>query len=194
MGRRGREKFDKFGHFYFVTTTVNCFEKVFSLNDKYYDILIDSLKYQIDQHKANLFAYVLMPNHIHLILHLPEGESLSDFMRDFKRHTSITIRDELKKNGELDLIDNLIQESGHGGFKLWMDRFDDLVIFSDKVFQTKVDYIHNNPVKAGLVKKVTDWKYSSARNFYLNNNSVIKIGIWEPSVPGQVNTRLHKIK
>ena len=188
MGRRGRAKFDKFGHFYFVTTTVNCFEKVFSLNDKYYDILIDSLKYQIDEHKANLFAYVLMPNHIHLILHLPEGESLSDFMRDYKRYTSIAIRNELHKDGNIVLINKLINASGHGGFKLWMDRFDDLVLFSDKVFQTKVDYIHNNPVKSGLVKNITNWKYSSARNYYLGDNNIIKVGLWEPSVPSQVNT------
>jgi REP element-mobilizing transposase RayT len=188
MGRRGRRLFDNQGHMYFITNTVLDFENVFNIGDSYYDIVIDTLKYQLDQHQSSLYAYVLMPNHFHLILHFPFGESISDFMRDLKRYTSISTRRQLEEDGQFEFINKLMQKSGHGGFKLWMDRFDDVILYTDKVIQSKVDYIHNNPVKAGLVNSVTDWKYSSARNYFLDDHSVIRIGKWEPSVQSQVNT------
>ncbi len=54
--------------------------------------------------------------------------------------------------------------------KLWIKRFDDQVIRNEKMFWTKLKYIHNNPVKAGLVEKVEDYKYSSARNYVYNDH------------------------
>ncbi len=54
-----------------------------------------------------------------------------------------------------------------------MHRFDDEVIRNNKMFWVKLKYIHNNPVKAGLVSKVEDYKYSSARNYRTNDHSVI---------------------
>ncbi len=175
MSRRGRQKYDKSGNTYFITTTVSGFIKVFSLNDKYYDVLIDNLKFYLGKHKALLIAYVLMPHHIHLILHMPVGESISDFMRDFKKFTSKIIKENLQADGFKSTVAKLVEISRIGKFKLWMDRFDDVILISDKVMEIKINYIHENPVKAGLVKKMIDWKYSSARNYYLNDNSVIEV-------------------
>ena len=65
-------------------------------------------------------------------------------------------------------------------FKLWMDRFDDLVIENDKTLQMKIEYIHNNPVKAGFVDQPEQWKYSSARNYILGDHSLMSVSIdWE---------------
>ena len=60
-----------------------------------------------------------------------------------------------------------------------MDRFDDEVIRSEKWFFQKLNYIHNNPVKAGLVEMPEDWSYSSGRNYINGDHSVIKIDIFE---------------
>jgi len=54
-----------------------------------------------------------------------------------------------------------------------MHRFDDQVIRNNKMFWTKLKCIHNNPVKAGIVKRAIDYKYSSARNYILQDHSVI---------------------
>ena len=175
MGLRGRKEHDKLGNTYFITSTLLGFEKIFTINDKYCDILIDSLKHLIVEHTAGLIAYVIMPNHIHLIISLPEGESISDFMRDFKRHTSSKIREQLTGENKNSIIDKLTSLGGTGKFRLWMDRFDDLIVTTQKVLEIKINYIHNNPVKAGLVENMTDWKYSSARNYYLDGHSVIQI-------------------
>lgn len=56
-----------------------------------------------------------------------------------------------------------------------MDRFDRLVIYTPEILQQKVDYIHFNPMRRNLVKDILDWKYSSARNYYLNDHSIIRV-------------------
>ena len=56
-----------------------------------------------------------------------------------------------------------------------MKRFDDEVIRNEKMFWIKLKYIHHNPVKAGLVNKPEDYKYSSARNYILDDHSILKV-------------------
>lgn len=56
-----------------------------------------------------------------------------------------------------------------------MPRFDDQVIRTAEMFWTKLHYIHNNPVKAGMITKSEDYKYSSARNYAFGDNSILKI-------------------
>ena len=58
-----------------------------------------------------------------------------------------------------------------------MDRYDDKIVTSEKILADKLNYIHFNPVKAGLVENMIDWKYSSARNYYCGDNSIIKVNI-----------------
>ncbi len=179
MGTRGRTKFDKNENVYFVTTTVMNFDRIFSLGDAYNEILINSLAYLIEEHNTVLHAYVIMPSHIHLIIQFPEGESLIDFMRDFKKFTSTKIRQQLEKDKHFEIVEKLRVNAIHSKkqvFKLWMDKFDDFVIANDKTLNIKMNYIHNNPVKAGLVSEMTDWKYSGARNYLVEDNSVICVG------------------
>jgi REP element-mobilizing transposase RayT len=180
LGLRGRLKFDKEENAYFVTTTVMHFDRIFSLGDIYNDILINSLKYLICEQEIKLHAYVIMPSHIHLIVQFPKGESLIDFMRDFKKFTSTKIRQQLEKDRHNEIIEKLKANSvgfKKQIFKFWMERYDDLVLTSRRIFTTKLNYIHYNPVKAGLVNEPTDWKYSSARYYYLEDKSVIDLKI-----------------
>jgi putative transposase len=180
MVRRGRKQFENIGTTYFITTTVINFLKLFSKKDDYYDILIDNLRFYINKYNITLLGYVLMPNHLHLLILIPEGRSVSDFMRDFKKYTSLKIKEKLIKDGKSMIIDKLRNLSGTGNFKLWMDRFDSIPIGSTHVLETKLNYIHYNPVKAGLVKEMIDWKYSSARNYYLEDHSIIYVSIdWD---------------
>jgi putative transposase len=178
MGSRGRSVFGDRGHVFFLTTTVMNFDKVFGISEAYYQILLDSLKHQLSEHRAVLLAYVLMPSHIHLLVALPVGESVSDFMRDFKKFTSTRIRQRLEQDGQTQWLQRLRNNSKGKKkqvFKLWMDRFDDVVIYSDEVLRVKMEYIHHNPVKAGLVKKPEDWKFSSARNYLYSDQSLVAV-------------------
>ena len=81
---------------------------------------------------------------------------LSSFVQAFK---SLTAR-RLKNLG---LMTNLKQYNSTGSFRLWKRRFDDVIIVSEKQFRRKLQYIHDNPMKSGLVKNALDWEFSSAR-------------------------------
>ena len=162
----------------FVTTTVMNFEKIFSIDDSYFELLIDSLKFVLNKYNADLISYVLMPDHVHLIVHIDNVKNLSSLMRDFKKYTSTRIRQKLEDDKIMDILERLkYYASGKKNqvFKLWMDRFDDVMIYTEKVLKIKMEYIHLNPVRRGLVVNPEDWKYSSSRNYILNDNSVIQI-------------------
>ncbi len=99
-------------------------------------------------------------------------------MRDIKKFTAWQIFDLVKKEG-LDKLEIIFMDEAMGIKdqirKLWMKRFDDEVIRNGKIFWAKLRYIHNNPVKAGLVIKPEDYKYSSARNYVNKDNSIIEV-------------------
>jgi putative transposase len=183
MGLRGRSQFGDQGLVFFVTTTIVHHEPIFGFGHQYYLILIESLKFVLSKYQATLFAYVLMPSHIHLVSAMPEKKNISDLMRDFKKYTSTKIRQQLEKDGKSDTIGHLrmnAEDKKNQVFKLWTDRFDDLVIENEKTLQIKIEYIHNNPVKAGFVDQPEQWEFSSARNYILGDHSRIPVAIdWE---------------
>jgi putative transposase len=169
-------QFDKIANLHYVTTTITDFLRIFSINNLYCDIIIDSFKHQLKDHSAYLIAYVIMPSHLHFITYLPEGESISDFIRDFKKYTSNKIKKQLYKYNCVEYLDVFRKASPTKGCKIWMSRFDDYLIATEHMLEVKINYIHDNPRRGGLVEEITDWKYSSARNYYLNDNSVIDVG------------------
>jgi putative transposase len=180
MGLRGISIFCDQGLVFFVTTTIVHHDPIFGFGRQYYLILIESLKFVLSKYQATLFAYVIMPSHIHLVIAMPEKKSISDLLRDFKKYTSTRIRKQLEKNSKFDTIERLrmnAEGKKNQVFKLWMERFDDLVIENDKTLQIKIDYIHNNPVKAGFVDQPEKWKYSSARNYMLSDHSLISVSV-----------------
>jgi putative transposase len=99
-------------------------------------------------------------------------------MRDFKKYTSTKIRQQLERDGH-DFLLSILRRNARCTqsqvFKLWEDRFDDLVIDSEETLTVKIEYIHNNPVRAGLALNPEDWKYSSARNYLRDDHSVLPV-------------------
>jgi len=165
---------------FFCTCTIVQWICIFK-EEKYSQLIIDSLTYSREHKGLLLFAYVIMLNHIHLIISIKEGLSISDFMRDFKRYTSKRIAGELSnENNKLFLyIFRKAAEKQNKGvrFKIWRDNFHPMEIISEKWFDQKIKYIHLNPVCKGFVLRPEDWKYSSARNWILDDNSLIKLDI-----------------
>jgi putative transposase len=141
MPRRGRTQL-RDQHVFFVTFTVKEFEPVFLLPD-IGESIRELLFEVIEQHSAVLFGYVIMPNHIHLLVAVETGgPGLSRLVRDIK---SLSWRRFFRTRPGI-----------------WMARFDDLAIVSEKQFRIKLEYIHRNPVRAGLVGVPDAFPYSSA--------------------------------
>jgi putative transposase len=175
MGLRGRMNLVE-EQFYFVTTTVVEHAHVFTENT-YCDLLINNIKHYQEIYHFLILGYVIMPSHFHWILKTePRFGTLSDIMRDIKKYSAWDIMDELEKRNEtklLSLFFSLAEGCKNQKRKFWESRFDDEVLRNQKMFYVKLNYVHNNPVKAGLVRKPEDYKYSSARNYIMDDHSVI---------------------
>jgi len=136
----------------------------------YRDIVIESLQYCQKQKGLELFAYVIMSNHIHLMAR-NQTEDLSGTIRDFKNFTGKKFLDELsdKTESRKDRIKVVFEY--HGKFKnsqsnqIWTHENHAELIYSQRFIEQKISYIHNNPVRAGIVEKPEDYLYSSARNY-----------------------------
>jgi REP element-mobilizing transposase RayT len=137
----------------------------------YRDIIIDSLHYCQQEKGLELYAYVIMSNHIHLVVR-SETNDLSDILRDFKKFTSKKIIDtieeitESRKNWMLRLFMHAAKrQNKKGTYQVWTHENHAIELYSNEVIQEKVDYIHLNPVRSGIVSKPEEYLYSSARNY-----------------------------
>ena len=157
---------------YYLTLQIVDWVDVFT-RQRYRDIVIDSMKFCQRNKNFEIFAYVLMSNHIHLIVRANNG-NLSDVLRDMKGHTSkeiiasITNDDSYESRGEWMLNRFNHAASKHNrneSYQLWTHENHPVVLYSAEFIKEKLDYIHNNPVRAGIVEKPWDYLYSSARNY-----------------------------
>jgi len=175
MGRRDRGQLTASGGVFFVTTTFVDLKSLL-LNDSYYRLIIDSLNFMQRRGDFALIAYCIMPTHLHLVLQVSGEKNISDIMRDFKKYTSFRIRKRLENDGHHGIVESLrLPPDSSQVFKVWMDRFDDLLITNEETLRAKVEYIHQNPVRAGLVEREIEWPYSSARNYHLNDHSLMEV-------------------
>ena len=139
---------------WFVTPTVWNWYYVFDRHERW-PILAESLNWLMEHRGMTLHAYVFMLNHIHIIF---ESEDAIACLRDFKRHTSRMIRNNISETEPrlLPLFDN------GGGFRLWKEDNQPKWIETERFYEQKVRYIHNNPVVKGYVQRPEYWKWSSA--------------------------------
>lgn len=171
MGLRGRNNLIN-EHFFFVTTTVVNFNKVF-VKDFYCDLLVKNIKHYQKRYEYEILAYVIMPSHFHWIVKVDSSKgTISDIMRDIKKYSARDIMEQVEINDSplLKSFQKSIHDSQQRQF--WMHRFDDEVIRDSKMLWTKIRYIHNNPVEAGLAERQEDYKYFSARNYIKNDQSI----------------------
>jgi REP-associated tyrosine transposase len=176
MGLRGKTNLTD-EHLFFVTTTTIGSIKIFT-EDIYCDILINNIKHYQEKYKFEILAYVIMPSHFHWIVMLNiELGTISEIMRDIKKYSAWDIMEIIQKknSGLIKIFKDEAARFKNQKRKFWTARFDDEVIRNEKMFWTKLHFIHKNPVKAGLVDLPEQYKYSSATNYVDNDHSIIKI-------------------
>ena len=156
---------------YFVTFQVVYWIDLFS-RKKMRDIIVENLNYCIKNKGLVVFSYVLMSNHIHLLIRA-ENENLSSVIRDFKKFTTARLIFEIENNPEsrkewmLPLFRKAATEHKRNSkYQVWTHENHAEEIFSPKFTLQKINYIHENPVRAGIVSKAEDYVYSSAINYY----------------------------
>ena len=164
--------------YYFATTTVINWQNIFAAIPCF-DVIIDSLKYCIKNKALHVHGYVIMPNHAHYLLSTEEGKNLSDVMRDFGTHTSRGITEFLEQEKGFDVLEVFraaAEADGRGNrYKVWQDGFHPIAIESERFFLEKLLYMHENPVRKGFVDRPEQWRYSSTRNYVLDDDSVLAV-------------------
>jgi len=151
----------------FITTTVHNWIPIFE-DKKCALSVLAQLKESFDHFQVSIVAYVIMPSHLHVLAGFKDISMMSKAMQSFKLLSSKKLRLLISSDIKCNFM-----FGGH--FRLWQDRFDDVIIWSEKQFKIKIDYIHNNPVKAGLAESAADFVYSSAKNWLGNEEGIIPI-------------------
>jgi REP element-mobilizing transposase RayT len=157
------------GAAYFVTLTIVDWIDIFT-RPAYKHIIIDSLAYCQQNKDLEIYAWCLMSNHLHMVCRGSKRHPLQDILRDFKKYTSVKIIETLQEIPESRsdwMLDRFAFKAGqvkrNKNYKLWQDGNHAKQIFTNEFLQMKIDYIHNNPVRAELVAFSEDYLYSSAR-------------------------------
>ena len=172
---RNRYKIVEEDGFYLISSTIIDWIPVFT-SDKYFQIMIESIKYCQTNKGLKIHFYILMDNHFHMIV---SGKDISNTISSMKRHTAFEIIENLKKGNKYWLLQQLKQQKknykNESNHQVWQEGFHPQLISSDEMFAQKVDYIHQNPIKRGLVNESKFWKYSSACNKDFEGNSIIEL-------------------
>nr|MBI1229989.1 transposase [Cytophagales bacterium] len=159
---------------HFVTFTVHQWVDVFTRPD-YCKILIDSVNY-CQQHKGlKVYAWVLMTNHCHFILG-SDNNPLSNSIRDLKKFTAKAIIKAIEDNpneSRKRWLLWLLKKDGSTWF--WEAGYHGEEIFTPTFLKNKIDYIHQNPVRAGIVEQEEEYLNSSCGEFYGIRKSPIEL-------------------
>ena len=148
----------------FYTATINNWQHLLA-NNKHKDIIVDSLKFLVTEKRIALNAFVIMSNHIHLIWQAMPGFTPSHIQSSFMKYTAQQLKHSLAKNNT-ETLEIFKVNKYNKEYQFWKRESLGIELISPAVFQQKLNYIHNNPVKAGLCTNPEDYHYSSAKFYY----------------------------
>src|ERR1700712_4557652 len=132
-------------------------------DDKYKNIIIDSLRFLVANNRVKVYSFVIMPNHLHLIWQIQFGHRRENVQRDFLKFTAQQIRFDLQANNP-EFLKSFEVNAKDRKYQFWERNPLSIDLFSEHVFVQKSEYIHNNPVqpKWNLCELPEYYHYSSA--------------------------------
>jgi putative transposase len=157
---------------HFITFAVVSWVDVFTRKE-YCDVVLDSLRYCQEHKCLRLHCWCVMSNHLHLIASA-ENHDLSDILRDFKKFTSKKILSAIETNrreSRKEWMMEIFKKAGESNsrnktYQFWRQDNHPEELYSSKFIFQKMNYTHNNPVRAGLVERPEHYLYSSARDYF----------------------------
>jgi putative transposase len=164
---------------YFVTTSAASRDHLFRMESTR-RLIADSLDCMRLRRRIKLFAFVVMPNHVHVIVQCNADDPLSDVMRDFKKHTAgrlVLYHAARRDHRELARFRVAVQRTGRQRRRIWEDGYLAKAVWSPAFLQQKLDYVHYNPCQShwNLAPAPQDYVWSSARFYYLDEPAVIPV-------------------
>jgi REP element-mobilizing transposase RayT len=150
---------------YFLTCTVVGWLPVFT-RPEVVNIIYDSWRHLQLKRELQVFGYVILENHLHLIASAPE---LSTVIGDFKSFTARSIVDLLERRAAKVLLHQLrahkLRHKTESEYQVWQEGTHPEQIRTEEIMWQKLQYVHDNPVARGYVDEPMHWRYSSARNY-----------------------------
>jgi putative transposase len=148
------KRWHTFGHDHFIT--FSCYHRHPYLNDDHSrTVFLNTLERARQKHSFQVYGYVLMPEHVHLLLNAPPKTKLADIFRALKTETSKQLRGDRPR--------------------FWQYRYYDFNVYTQPKFIEKLQYIHRNPVTRGLVTKPEDWPWSSFDHWVCGTEGSVEI-------------------
>ena len=157
---------------YFISFCIIEWFDVFIRND-YKNIVLDSLRFCQREKGMEVFAWCIMTSHIHLVFRSTTEQKPDLLIGDFKRFTSKELIKAIRDNPQESRKEFLLEHFSKAGtrssnvkdYQFWQHDNHPIELWSNKVIDEKINYIHQNPVEAGLVFRAQDYLYSSAADY-----------------------------
>lgn len=185
-------RFNEPGDIHFVTfKTSNNFP--YFKDEKCCLILLKELDFYRNKFGLKIYGYVILPDHVHCLIYFEDLKlTISKILQVIKGSSARRIIDIYKQAGSQehlllarnDSAEQMLSATQKNHrmnlkYQIWQPRFYDFNIYSQKKFEEKLAYIHNNPIKHGLTDDISQYKYCSWRNYELNDQSIFKIDFLE---------------
>ena len=151
-------------HPYFFTATILEWKALLK-PDKFKDIIIRSLEFLVREKRILIYGFVIMNNHIHLIWQMLDEHLPTDVQHSFMKYTAQMMLKELRDN-HTKVLSLFRVDAKDRKYQVWERNPLSVALYSRSVFIQKLEYIHLNPVRAGLVAVPEAYRYSSAAYYY----------------------------
>jgi len=148
----------------FYTATILEWKPLLS-QDKYKNYIIESLQYLVINKRITLFAFVIMKNHIHLIWQALADCTPEKIQSSFMKFTARKMKLDLEKQHPL-ALEKFKVNAKDREYQFWERNPLGIDLYTHAVFMQKLEYIHWNPVKAGLCSLPEEYYYSSAKFYH----------------------------
>ncbi|MBC7912698.1 MAG: transposase [Pyrinomonadaceae bacterium] len=167
---------------HFITFSVVNWIDVFT-RESYKEILVESLDFCITEKGLILHAWIIMSNHVHLIVSAKEGFELAAIIRDFKKFTSRKIIESIESNAQESRKEWMIwmfkragaANSNNKVYQFWRQDNHPIELSTNEMIDQRLTYLHENPVRAGIVNFASHYKYSSAVDYYEEKAGLLKV-------------------
>ena len=142
------------------------------VRNEYKEVMIESWKSCQANKGLEICAWCIMPSHVHMIIG-SESNPLENIMRDMKSFTSRKLRETIEQNQQESRKEWLLWMMERAGksnpnnddFQLWQQHNQPIELNTNEKMRERLEYVHNNPVKAGFVGRPEDWLWSSAGDY-----------------------------
>jgi len=169
------------GQLQFITTSTYRRAKLFE-SDRFRRDFVEVLQQLRQEMGFRLIGWVLMPEHFHLLIKPEPAERTSGFMQELKKRTAQRIVSALRQNRQHPWCRTMLARlrlpptvHSDSRYRVWQRRFYPFNVYSEKKRVEKLNYMHGNPVKRGLVSSPDQWPWSSFRFYHLQDSFLLSM-------------------